>query len=86
VGDDPNSVERADRLSYVAAVVRMKKRGRDIEGKVARFMQMYRRKKPRGRSEPNDREYDRKLEALVKRLPPEELDQLMNGEDGAVTK
>jgi hypothetical protein len=58
----------------------MKKRGRDIEGKVGRFMQMYRRRKPGGRGEPNDRQYDRKVEALVKRLPPEELDRLLNGE------
>jgi hypothetical protein len=64
----------------------MRKRGRNIEAEIGRFLQMYRRKKPGGRGEPNDRHYDRKVEALVKRLSPEELDRLLNGERDSAIK
>ena len=43
------------------------------------FLQQYRRKSQRG-VEPNDRQYDRKIEAQLKRLPPGELSELLSGE------
>ncbi len=33
--------------------------------------------------DPNDRGYDRKVERMVKRMPPQELDRLLNGDDEA---
>ena len=41
-------------------------------------MQQYARKSQRGQ-EPNDRQYSRKIEAKLKRMKPEELDELLNG-------
>lgn len=43
------------------------------------FLRQYQRKAHRG-YDPNDRNYDRKVEQEVKRLPPEELSRLMSGE------
>jgi hypothetical protein len=43
-------------------------------------MQQYERKKRPGHGEPNDRQYDRKLESAVKRMDPAELDALLRGE------
>jgi hypothetical protein len=49
---------------------------------VATFVQQYGRKSQKG-VEPNDRRYDRQLEATIKKLPPEELDSLIrDDEDG----
>lgn len=42
-------------------------------------MQQYARKAQRGQ-EPNDTGYSRKIEAKIKRMKPEELDELLNGE------
>lgn len=59
--------------------------GKSKRDKMARevglFMQQYKRKAQR-HTEPNDRRYDRKLEERLKRLPPEELGELLSGEDG----
>jgi hypothetical protein len=57
----------------------LKKREQDLQQHVSRFMKAYRRKKVRG-FDPNDRGYDRKVEQLVKRMSPAELDRLINGE------
>lgn len=46
-------------------------------------MQQYTRKSQRGQ-EPNDRQYSRKIEAKIKRMKPEELDELLNGEQDVV--
>lgn len=46
------------------------------------FLRKYARK--HGKSDPNDRQYSRKLEEQVKRLPPEKLDRVMRGEDDEV--
>ena len=46
------------------------------------FMRQYTRKAQRG-VEPNDRQYDRKVEEEIKRLSPEELSELMSGEDSS---
>jgi hypothetical protein len=50
-----------------------------LERNIGTFLRQYARKAPRGK-EPNDRRYDRKVEATTKRLRPQELDLLMHGE------
>jgi len=42
-------------------------------------MRQYARKSQRGQ-EPNDRHYSRKIEAKIKRMRPDELDELIHGE------
>jgi hypothetical protein len=46
---------------------------------LVRFLRQYRRKKVRN-IDPNDRQYDRELEARIKRMSAEELDQLLRDE------
>jgi hypothetical protein len=56
-----------------------------LRGKLATFVRQYRRRKGRGRcnQDPNDRTYDREIEEIVKRMKPEDLDELMrDGDDG----
>ena len=48
-----------------------------LSGMLGRFVQEYGRKSQKG-IEPNDRHYDRKVELLMKRLPPEELSELLS--------
>jgi hypothetical protein len=43
-------------------------------------MRDYGRKKRPGGLDPNDRRYDRKLEATVKRLDPRDLDEMLHGD------
>jgi hypothetical protein len=45
-------------------------------------MKLYRRKKVRG-LDPNDRHYDRKVEQLIKRMSPTELDRLLHDGGGS---
>jgi hypothetical protein len=45
------------------------------------FLRQYRRKAQKGR-EPNDRSYDPNIEEIIRKLKPDELDALMNGEEG----
>ncbi len=47
---------------------------------LAAFIRQYGRKAPKS-GEPNDRSYDRTLEARIKRMRLEELDMLMRDED-----
>jgi hypothetical protein len=58
----------------------MKKRHDDLQQHVDRFMKLYRRKQVRG-LDPNDRQYDRKVEQLIQRLSPAELDRLLHDEE-----
>jgi hypothetical protein len=51
-----------------------------LAGKLGRFVQEYGRKAQKG-WEPNDRNYDRKLEAKMKKLSPEDLSELLSGDD-----
>jgi len=53
-----------------------------LERALGSFMKAYARKKRKGGLDPNDRPYDRELETELKRLPPEELDESLRGEDG----
>ncbi|WP_439892914.1 hypothetical protein ACS7SF_23595 (plasmid) [Ralstonia sp. 25C] len=48
-----------------------------LSGMLGRFVQEYGRKSQKG-VEPNDRHYDRKVELLMKRLPAEELSELLS--------
>ena len=51
-----------------------------IRENIGTFLQQYQRKAQRG-VEPNDRQYDRNLEAKLKRMKPEEVSRLMNDDD-----
>jgi hypothetical protein len=44
------------------------------------FAKQYARPAQRG-AEPNDRRYGRAVEAKVKRMPPDQLDELLRGDD-----
>ena len=61
----------------------MKKRTEDLASRLGRFMKEYRRKKRRG-WDPNDRHYDRRVERILQRLSPEELDRVLH-DDGEPT-
>jgi hypothetical protein len=51
-----------------------------LERPTGSFLQQYRRKAQKGQ-EPNDRLYDRGIERIIRKLTPEELDTLLNGEE-----
>lgn len=48
---------------------------------IATFVRQYGRRRPKS-GEPNDRAYDRELEADLKRLSPERLDILIRDDEG----
>lgn len=50
-----------------------------LAGELSRFVQQYARKAQA--SEPNDRQYDRKLEKKMKRLSPSELSDLLSQDE-----
>ena len=52
---------------------------------MATFLRQYGRKAQKGR-EPNDRWYHRNLEEALKKLKPEELDALINGDGESDSK
>ena len=52
------------------------KKKEKLRGKLVAFMQQYRRKK--AAHDPNDRHYVRELEKKIKKMRPEELDELLN--------
>ena len=58
---------------------------RDIAFVIGGFLQQYQRKSQRGQ-EPNDRGYDREIEAKLKRMKPEEVDEILNGDLGDVAE
>ena len=58
----------------------MSKRGKKLRQEIRAFLQQYGRK-TKGNFDPNDRRYDRKIEALIQRMKPEELDEIMRGEN-----
>ena len=51
-----------------------------IKSSIGIFLKQYKRKSNKCFN-PNDRSYDRKLEKIVKKMDPEELFKLMNGEE-----
>ncbi|HBG18672.1 MAG TPA: hypothetical protein DDY32_05200 [Desulfobulbaceae bacterium] len=56
------------------------KRKKALESQIGAFDRQYKRKAQKG-VEPNDRRYDRNFEKKIKRMPPEELSDLLYGED-----
>ncbi|HWI41386.1 MAG TPA: hypothetical protein VNX25_07850 [Verrucomicrobiae bacterium] len=50
-----------------------------LKSNIGQFMKEYGRKCQRG-VEPNDRQYDRKVEKLIKQMDPAELNELLNDE------
>ena len=58
----------------------LSKRGKKLRQDLAQFLKQYARKAPK-KGEPNDRRYDRKIEAIVKRLRPEDLDMLLGKDE-----
>jgi hypothetical protein len=60
----------------------MSQRRKRLQAEVGAFLRQYARKRPRSGFDPNDRQYDRKLEEALKRMKPEELDRLLNDGGG----
>jgi hypothetical protein len=58
----------------------MSRRKKKMAAQIGEFMRQYQRRAQRG-VEPNDRQYSRKFEQKLKRLPPEEFDELLHGSD-----
>ena len=58
-------------------MIKNKKKPR-LEAEIAVFVRKYGRKHYPGR-DPNDRNYSRKVEKLIKQMKPKELDELMHG-------
>ena len=56
----------------------MNRRENKLRTEIAIFIKQYKRK-AYPRFEPNDRAYDRKIERIVKRMKPEQLDELLHG-------
>ena len=63
----------------------MSRRKQKIAAQIGEFMRLYQRKAQGGLSEPNDRQYSRKLERKLKRMRPELVDELLHGEDAQET-
>jgi len=62
----------------------MSHRKEKMAAEIGAFMRQYQRKAHSGH-DPNDRQYDRELEAKLKRMRPEDLDELLHGEDAQQT-
>ena len=58
----------------------MNDRKKKMAAQIGEFLRQYGRKTQRG-VQPNDRQYSRKLEQKLKRMRPEELDELLNGSE-----
>jgi hypothetical protein len=59
----------------------MSRRKQEMAAQIGEFMRQYQRKSQGGMIEPNDRQYSRKFERKLKRMKPEELDELLHGEE-----
>jgi hypothetical protein len=59
----------------------MSLRKKKILSQMGEFMRRYQRKAQGGKNEPNDRGYSRKLQQKLKRMKPEQLDELLHGEE-----
>ena len=58
----------------------MTKRRDRLRAQLPAFLRTYGRKKRHG-LDPNDRDYDRKLEEEIKRMNPRDLDELLRDDD-----
>ena len=62
--------------------INMSKRGKkSLSKEVGIFLKRYARTSRRPGLDPNDRHYDHKVERILKRMKPEELDRLINEGD-----
>ena len=61
----------------------MSKRRDNIRRNVGAFLKQYRRKAHAGH-DPNDRQYSREMEKRIKSMNPEELSEVMAGEDESI--
>jgi hypothetical protein len=53
-----------------------------VASEIGTFLREYgRQSRKRNGYDPNDRTYDRKVERIVKRMPPEDLDRIMRDGD-----
>lgn len=52
-----------------------------IKAEYGTFAKRYARKKSKNGGDPNDRNYDRKLEAKIKRMKPEELVEILSDDE-----
>lgn len=57
-----------------------RRRRQRLEGEVGVFLKKYASRRRAG-WDPNDRQYHRGVQALVQRMSPRDLDELMNGGD-----
>ena len=57
----------------------MNKRRQRLKAQIGLFMQQYARK--HAHYDPNDRKYSRKIEKIIRKMTPQELDDLMHGID-----
>ena len=53
---------------------------RTLETRIGAFLRQYRRRAHKG-WDPNDRGYDREIETYLRKLRPEDLDILLNGQE-----
>ena len=60
---------------------RVNQRNQRLQSQLGVFLQEY-AKKAQSSGDPNDRRYNRKVEALIKRMKPEQFDELLNASDG----
>ena len=57
-----------------------------IKSEYDAFIKQYGRKRGKNGGDPNDRNYDRKLEEKIKRMKPEELVELLKDDEIGVKK
>ena len=55
-----------------------KREKQTIAKRIGAFLQQYRRRSQKGQ-EPNDRGYDREIERFIRKLKPEDVDEIING-------
>ena len=58
----------------------MDQRRQKLENRIAAFLRKYGRKAPK-KGEPNDRRFDRKVQQMIRRMKPGELDELIRRAD-----
>jgi hypothetical protein len=58
----------------------MSTRGKKLAKELGAFLKQYARKSDK-HIDPNDRRYDRRIEAIVKRMKPEQLDKLLRADE-----
>jgi hypothetical protein len=59
----------------------MSRRKQKMAAQIGEFMRQYQRKAQGGKTEPNDRQFSHKFRRKLERLRPEELDELLHGEE-----